>query len=67
MNIILDHSYIPLRASLQYGNNVWYITYTLYHNTLTILSACGGFLSSWKSVARRALQPFFLSSWLMQV
>jgi hypothetical protein len=31
---------------------------TLYKNTLTILSACGGFLSSRKSVARGALQPF---------
>jgi len=40
---------------LQYGNNVWYITYTLYHNTLTILSACRGFLFSRKSVARGEL------------
>ena len=40
---------------LQYGNIVWYITYTLYHNTLTILSACGRFLFSRKSVARGAL------------
>jgi len=40
---------------LQYGNIVWYITYTLYYNTLTILSACGGFLFSQKSVARGAL------------
>jgi hypothetical protein len=44
---------------LQYGNIVWYITYTLYHNTLTILSACGGFLFSQKSVARGALNPFY--------
>ncbi len=49
-----------------YNITIWYgniaILYgtqlTLNYNTLTILSACGGFFSSRKSVACGALQPF---------
>ena len=46
---------------LQYGTIVWYITYSLLKYTY-ILSACGEFLFSRKSVARGALHPFYIET-----
>jgi hypothetical protein len=46
---------------LQYGNIVWYITCSLLKYTY-ILSACGEFLFSQKSIARGALHPFYIET-----
>jgi hypothetical protein len=55
-NMVLCNTVLIIWYSIAilYGNIV-----ILYGTILTILSACGGFLSSRKSVAPRSVTPFF--------
>jgi hypothetical protein len=52
-NILHYYNMVPYGNIVIYCNIVWYTTYYLLKYIYN-KSACGGFLSSWKSVARGA-------------